>query len=153
MFFPRLLVLFPTKLPYLNICSDPLAPNVGYANCPHVFSHLCFHATFSSCFYSSSAATWHSAAQFCLSMKREILCFPKQSLRSRLVYFCSHLFHAETQFCSTILSRPVVSSSSFSEDFRRDYYLYNDVLQLSEMEFCRPASAQVCYSARASSCP
>jgi hypothetical protein len=61
--------------------------------------------------------------------------------RIALVLFAP--FNAETQLCSTILRRPVVSSASFSEDFRRDFY---DGLQLSEIEFCKPTSAQVLLS-------
>lgn len=59
---------------------------------------------------------------------------------SRTVTF---IFHTIIQFCSTILRRPVISSSSFSEDFRRDYY---DAFLLSEKIECgEPHLSQVRY--------
>lgn len=140
--FPRLLVLFPTTLPYLYICSDPLAPNVGCAMCLHLFSHLCFRHIQLFCLlvicsymaYCSSVLLEHETGSPVFSKA------VAQVLR-RIVLVLFAPFNAETQFCSTILRRPVVSSASFSEDFRRDFY---DGLQLSEIEFCEPASAQVC---------
>jgi hypothetical protein len=109
--------------------------------CLHLFSHLCFRHIQLFCLLGTC-----SYMAFCSSVLLEhetgSLVFSKavvQVLRRIALVFA--LFNAETQFCSTILRRPVVSSSSFSEDFRRDYY---DGLQLSVIEFCKPASAQVC---------
>jgi hypothetical protein len=131
----------PQRSPTSTFALIRLLPTSGVPYVFIFFSHLCFRhiqlfcllVTCSYMAYCSSVLLEHETGSPVFSKA------VAQVLRHiALVLFTP--FNAETQLCSTILRRPVVSSASFSEDFRRDFY---DGLQFSEIEFCKPTSAQV----------